>query len=104
MDGRGGGYQGGEVSPRTAGLFPPFESAVNIEQASNDNWNQQQIPFPLCTVDLTASAFSTRYGIQFFEFEDDGLGTCQCALVLIKGRLCMLECHPKGPAGAELVT
>lgn len=75
-----------------------------VTQAADKSWDEPGAPFPLCVLALKPEDFSRRWNIQFTDFEDDGLGPCKSAIVLLGEVLCLLESHPLGLAEAQLVT
>lgn len=75
-----------------------------ITQLPKSDWDEPGAPFPLCILPVRPDEISERWGIQFTEFDDDGLGLCQAAIVRAGELVCMLESHPEGLPGAEFIT
>ena len=75
-----------------------------LKPQKSGDWVEPAAPLPVCTLPFTPRDLHRVYGLDFEEFDDDGLGPCQCCIVEAGAIQFRLESHPLGPAGSELCT
>lgn len=68
-----------------------------IGQASPTEWNERAYAFWLCQLPLLPDAIQDRWGIEFEDYIEDGLGPHKGALVVAGGVVCALTAAAEGP-------
>ena len=74
-----------------------------IQQIPETEWGEVAAPIDLAVLPLYPDEFAQKYGIHFFEFDDDGLGVALGAFVKIANTPYFLTAHPQGPTEAHYV-
>jgi hypothetical protein len=75
-----------------------------IRQASDSEWNERAYSFWLCQLPLLPEDIHARWGIEFEDYIEDGLGPHKGALVVADGVACALTAPTGGPLEISSVT
>ena len=73
-------------------------------QIKESQWNEQAKPVTICVLPYYPSDLSKKYKIVFDEYEDNGLGLCQYAVIEIDSRKFWLRSYPNGSDMARFIT
>ena len=73
-------------------------------QIKESQWNEQANPITICVLPYYPGDLSKKFMIVFDEFDDDGLGLCQYAVIEIDSRKFWLRSYPNGPDMARYIT
>jgi hypothetical protein len=75
-----------------------------LRQINKKDWGEIGDPEYLCTLPLYPADLKIHLNIDFFEFDDDGLGLCQSSVLEIDEIKYWLEAHPEGPEIAQYLS
>lgn len=75
-----------------------------IIQIDKNQWVEQGHPIDMCVIPFYPKELIEKYKIQFSEFDDNGLGLCQFAVVEVNNHKYWLCAYPNGPDMAHFIT
>jgi hypothetical protein len=63
-----------------------------VKQVDEKEWGEVAHPIQLCELPLFPAEISSKYGVEFYQIEEMGLGTLDTAVLDIEGSLFWLQC------------
>jgi hypothetical protein len=91
----------GKTSMENIEVEYPMYKFVQIEESE---WKELAEPITICVLPYFPCDLSERFNIEFKEFEDEGLGLCQYAVIEIERRKFWLRSYPNGSEMARHIT
>lgn len=77
---------------------------MSVGQIDESEWKELTWPVAICTLPFTPEQFSAKYGIQFAEGREEGLGLSRYAFAQIGDVPCFLQAFPEASAEAGFLT
>lgn len=69
----------------------------NIQQVKREDWDDDADPVYLAVLPFRTDELVSELNLEFFEYEDDGLGLAQSCIIQIENIKYWLCAHPQGP-------